>query len=71
MCFLFFQPAIVFADPFTAAQTTPDKKQKKALKGGGVERHPERRTERDGQDEAAWMPLRGRNEPGMANPRGP
>jgi len=26
--------------------------------------------ERDGQDEAAGMPLRGRNEPGMANPRG-
>ncbi len=27
--------------------------------------------ERDGQDEAAWMPLRVRNEPWMANPRGP
>jgi len=55
----------------TATRTTPDRKQENTLTGGGVERHPERRMERDGQDEAAGMPLRERNEPGMANPRGP
>jgi len=69
--FCLFQSATVFAERLTADQTTPDKKQEKTLTGGGVERHPERRMERDGQDEAAGMPLRARYEPGMANPRGP
>ncbi|WP_343464792.1 hypothetical protein, partial [Pantoea sp.] len=67
-CLLSFSASGCLSDRLTAFQTTPHRKKEKAPTGEVCERHPERRMERDGQDEAAWMPLRERNEPGMANP---
>ncbi|WP_343465004.1 hypothetical protein, partial [Pantoea sp.] len=68
LSFVFFSQPLSFRPAYGLPDNTSQKTEK--IPTGEVwGRHPERRMERDGQDEAAWMPLRERNEPGMANPR--